>query len=160
MELKNENNENNEINKNKRTRKKIFTEEELRVRNNNSKRNYIINHRDLYNVLNRKSYKERMDKLTKEEKPYNQKVQCECGTITTRSNLNKHKKTNKHLILMDDKHKIIKRLLIMGFSKVDFEEGIAEYVGTIEDFDFTTYKGTFRGETYKFDFEENGFVKI
>jgi hypothetical protein len=114
MELKNEMNEINEINKNKRTRKKIYTEEELRVRNNNSKRNYIINHRDLYNDLNRKSYKERMDKLTKEEKPFNKKVNCECGHIVVKSNLSKHKKTIKHLLIMEEQKPKYQVHLICG----------------------------------------------
>ena len=157
MELKNEMNEINEI---KQNRKKKFTEEERKERQAQHKKKHFQQNREHYYNLNRNSYKERMDKLTKEEKPYNQKVECLCGCTVAKNNLSKHKKTKKHLSNMDDKHEIIKSLLIMGFSKVDFEEGIAEYVGTIEDFDFTTYKGTFRGETYKFDFVENGFVKI
>ena len=97
MELKNENNENNEI---KRNRKKKFTEEEIKQRQAQHKKKHFQENRDHYYNLNRNSYKERMDKLTKEEKPYNQKVECECGCITQKNNLSKHRKTTKHFILL------------------------------------------------------------
>jgi len=104
MELKNENNENNEI-KLKRNRKKKFTEEEIKQRQAQHKKKHFQQNREHYYNLNRNSYKERMEKLTKEEKPYNQKIQCICGAIMNKSNKYKHLKTLIHLKNMQTKPK-------------------------------------------------------
>jgi len=53
----------------------------------------ILEHHKQYNTVNK-------DKISEYQK---QKVTCDCGCILTRTNLPKHKKTKKHLKLMENK---------------------------------------------------------
>ena len=53
----------------------------------------LSEYRKQYNTKNR-------DKINEKQ---NQKVKCECGCIVSRGNLSKHRKTKKHLKLMENK---------------------------------------------------------
>jgi hypothetical protein len=53
----------------------------------------LLEHHKQYNTVNK-------DKISEYQK---QKVTCDCGCILTRTNLPKHKKTKKHLKLMENK---------------------------------------------------------
>jgi len=76
---------------------------------------YYVKNKDKYSERYKQYYTNNKDKLSEYRKQYNtdnrdkinehqkQKVKCECGCIVSRGNLSKHRKTKKHLKLMENK---------------------------------------------------------
>tara|TARA_R110002153_G_C13097779_1_gene476199 strand:+ start:108 stop:632 length:525 start_codon:yes stop_codon:yes gene_type:complete len=71
-----------------------------------------LNYSELGDKEYQKQYKtDNKEKLSEYDKQYktnnkdkiNEKIKCECGCIVTRSNLAKHKKSKKHMKLMENK---------------------------------------------------------
>lgn len=86
-----------EINKNKLSEKnKIYRSENKQEISEQRKIYYYENRSEILKKM--KNYNEKnKDELNKKR---NEKIICECGCETVRSNISKHKKTNKHLELM------------------------------------------------------------
>lgn len=75
------------------------------IENLNANLNYVIpsrtkgeyQHTEKFLKYQKKYRKENIQKIKEHS---NEKIKCECGCETIRSNISKHKKTNKHLELM------------------------------------------------------------
>jgi len=75
---------------------------------------YYVKNKDKYLERNKQYYTNNKDKILEQNKHYktenkdkllermNQKVTCECGCIVSRCNLPRHKRTKKHLKLMEN----------------------------------------------------------
>jgi hypothetical protein len=65
---------------------------------NKKSKQYRTDNKDKMNEYKDKYYNQNKEKISEKNK---QKVKCECGCISTRCNLSRHKKTKKHLKLME-----------------------------------------------------------
>jgi hypothetical protein len=78
--------------------KQYYTENKDKL--NKKSKQYYTENKDKHNEYNKQYYTDNKDKLLEQQK---QKVKCECGCIIRKSDLLRHKKTKKHLKLMENK---------------------------------------------------------
>jgi hypothetical protein len=78
--------------------KQYYTENKDKL--NKKSKQYYTENKDKHNEYNKQYYTDNKDKLLEQQK---QKVKCECGCIIRKSDLSRHKKTKKHLKLMENK---------------------------------------------------------
>jgi hypothetical protein len=99
------------VNKNVAGRTYKEYQKEYRENNKEKSKEYRENNKDKnkeyqkeYRENNKEKIKEyREEYYTDNKDKLNEKVECECGSIVSRFNLTRHKKSNKHKKLMEDK---------------------------------------------------------
>ena len=81
-----------------KTRKEYYKENKEKIKN------YYEENRDTISERNKKYYEDNKEKIKDYQKIYKGiNTICECGTTVTRANIKRHKGTNKHFKLMENK---------------------------------------------------------